>query len=114
MTDAQRAPIYLRTTGPTALAVANKQLDRHGKDRHGEGFGSPIGRWKGVPTAPENLSDDQLRSIGVIEGKNSKIEFESGITVSGRVEQILRCDGKLLLSTFSNCRARLGDRVLFD
>jgi phenylalanine-4-hydroxylase len=114
MTDAKHEPIYLRTTGPTALAVANKQLDRHGKDRHGEGFGSPIGRWKGMATEPENLSDDQLRSIGVIGGKDSKIEFESGITVAGRVEQILRPDGKLLLITFSNCHARLGDRVLFD
>ena len=114
MTDAKHEPIYLRTTGPTALAVANKQLDRHGKDRHADGFSSPIGCWKGMTTPPENLSDDQLRGIGVIEGKDSKIEFESGITVAGRVEQVLRRDGKLLLITFSNCRARLGDRVLFD
>src|SRR5437868_6463998 len=100
ITDADHQPIYLRTTGPTALAVANKQLDRHGKDRHREGFGSPIGRWKGLSTAPENLSQDQLRSIGVIEGNESKIEFESGITVAGRVEEILRRDGKLLLIKF--------------
>src|SRR5438128_1962642 len=33
ITDADHQPIYLRTTGPTALAFANKQLDRHGKDR---------------------------------------------------------------------------------
>ena len=50
----------------------------------------------------------------MIEGKDSKIEFESGITVAGRVGQILRRDGRLLLITFSNCSARLGDRVLFD
>ena len=67
-----------------------------------------------MATAPENLSDDQLRSIGVVEGKDSKIEFESGMTVSGHVEKVLRRDGRLLLITFSKCRARLGDRILFD
>jgi len=111
---AKHEPIYLRTTGATALAVADKQLDGHGKDRHREGFGSPIGPWKGVAAEPENLSDDQLHRIGVTEGKDSKIEFESGVTVAGRVERLLRRDGRLLLITFSNCSARLGDRVLFD
>src|SRR6267143_324261 len=111
---AKHEPIYLRTTGATALAVADKQLDGHGKDRHREGFGSPIGPWQGVAAEPENLSDDQLHRIGVTEGKDSKIEFESGGTVAGRVERLLRRDGRLLLITFSNCSARLGDRVLFD
>ena len=36
------------------------------------------------------------------------------ITVSGRVEKLLRQDGQLLLITFSNCTAKYGDRVLFD
>ena len=67
-----------------------------------------------MAAAPENLSDDQLRSIGVIEGKDSNIEFESGVTVSGRVEKVLRRDGRLLLITFLNCSARLGNQVLFD
>ena len=67
-----------------------------------------------MTTAAENLSDDQLRSIEVVEGKDSKIEFESGMTVSGHVEKVLRRDGRLLLITFSKCRARLGDRILFD
>src|SRR5438046_9755140 len=38
----------------------------------------------------------------------------SGIVVSGKVEKILRHDGKLLLITFSNCSAKYRDRVLFD
>src|SRR6266513_2085624 len=60
-----RHPVYLRPTGLTALAFANKQLPGQGPDRHAEGFGSPIGRWKGTNVAPENLTDDQLRSIGI-------------------------------------------------
>ncbi|MFL6583382.1 MAG: aromatic amino acid hydroxylase [Chthoniobacterales bacterium] len=112
--QASREAAYLRTAGPTALAFANRQLDGHGKQRHAEGFGSPIGRWRGTTIAPENLSDDQLRSIGISKGTKGRIEFESGVVVTGRVEHILRLEGKLALITFSNCSVKLGDRVLFD
>ena len=107
-------PVYLRTTGPSALAFAEKELAGHGSDYHAEGFGSPIGRWRNTSAAPETLSDDQLRSIGIDAGKKATITFESGVVVSGRVEKILHQNGKLVLITFSNCSAKLGDRVLFD
>ncbi len=58
-----------------------------------------LGRWK----------ETEIR-----EGQTARLEFESGVTVEGRVEKILRRDGKMLLITFSNCTAKLGDRVLFD
>ena len=35
---------------------------------------------------------------------NRLTKFESGVVVTGRVEKILRHDGKLLLITFTNCR----------
>src|SRR3989440_335533 len=107
-------PIYLRTTGPTALAFQNKELAGHGKDRHAEGFGAPIGRWRNVHAAPEHLSSDQLHSIGITEGKKATIEFKSGVIVSGRVEKIVRQGEKLVLITFSNCSVKQGDRILFD
>ena len=110
----ENTPCYLRTTGPTALAFQNKQLAGHGKDRHSEGFGSPIGRWRGTNVSPEKLGDDELRSIGIAEGRKGKIEFESGIVVDGKVEKIMRCDGKLCLITFSNCSVKQGDKVLFE
>src|SRR5438045_536304 len=99
LSDNRGQPIYLRTTGPTALAYNCKQLDGQGKDRHAEGFGAPIGSWK----------ETTLR-----EGEDAKLEFTSGVIVTGRVERLVRQDGKLLLVTFSNCSAKLGDRVLFD
>ena len=46
--------------------------------------------------------------------RDGKLEFESGITVEGKVEKLLRREGKLLLVTFSDCTAKLGDRVFFD
>ncbi|HSP44563.1 MAG TPA: aromatic amino acid hydroxylase, partial [Chthoniobacterales bacterium] len=92
-------PIYLRTTGPTALAFGRRELAGHGRDYHKEGFGSPIGEWK---------------KTELTEGQTTKLVFESGITVEGKVEKLLERDGKLLLITFSDCTAKYGDRVLFD
>jgi phenylalanine-4-hydroxylase len=113
--SSSRRPVYLRTTGPTALAFANKQLGDQGKDRHRDGFGSPVGRWKGTSIAPEDLTNDQLSSIGVAEASNVRIEFAtSGIVVNGKVEKIRRCGEKLCLITFSNCSVKQGDKVLFD
>ena len=99
VTDSNKKPICLRTAGPSALAYKEKELPGHGRDYHKDGFGSPIGNWKET-------------EIG--EGKKAKLEFESGVVIEGKVEKILRRDDKLLLITFSNCRASYGDRVLFD
>jgi phenylalanine-4-hydroxylase len=99
LTDEKKQPIYVRTTGKSALALSNKELPGHGIDYHKDGFGSPIGKWKETEIA---------------EGKKAKLEFESGIVVEGKIDKLLRRDGKVLLITFSNCSAKYGDRVLFD
>src|SRR5436189_1624914 len=114
ITDENNSPIYLRTTGKTALAFRNKELEGHGIDYHKDGFGSPVGKWKQTPTAPELLTNDQLHALGIVEGKKAKIEFVGGVVVSGKVEKILHRDGKLLLITFSNCNAKYHDRRLFE
>jgi len=99
LTDSNRQPIYLRSTGPSALAYQNKELPGHGGDYHKDGFGSAIGKWK----------ETDLR-----EGKPARLEFESGIVVEGKIEKLLRRDDKLILVSFSNCTAKLGDQILFD
>ena len=97
--DANKTPIYVHAKGPCALAYQHKQLPGHGRDYHKDGFGSPIGRWK---------------ETDLTEGKRAKLEFDSGVSVEGKIDNILRLDGKILLITFSNCTARRGDRILFD
>jgi len=99
LTDSQNQPIYLRTDGPTALAYRDKELAGHDRDYHKDGFGSPIGRWK----------ETEIR-----EGRQVRLEFESGVLVDGRIEKILRRDDTIQLITFSDCTARLENRVLFD
>src|SRR6266850_448435 len=114
ITDESNSPIYLRTTGKTALAFRDIELEGHGVDYHKDGFGSPIGKWKQTSASPELLTNDQLHALGIVEGRKAKIEFVSGVVIAGKVENILRRDDKLLLITFSNCTAKYGDRVLFN
>jgi phenylalanine-4-hydroxylase len=114
ITDENNLPIYLRTTGKTALAFGNNELEGHDIDYHKEGFGSPIGKWKHTPASPESLTNEQLHALGIVEGRKAKIEFVSGVVVSGKVEKILRRDGELVLITFSSCTAKYSDRVLFN
>ena len=97
--DANQTPIYLHAKGPCALALKDRELAGHGRDYHKDGFGSPIGNWKQTEIA---------------EGRKTKLEFESGITVEGRIDKVLTRDGEPVLITFSNCTAKYGDRVLFD
>ena len=109
-----QAPIYLRTTGPSALAYANEELPGHGIDYHKDGFGSPIGDWKTVTKWPEQQTDDELRGLGVEVGSKTTITFVSGITVDGKVDKITKRDGKVVLISFSDCTVKYGDRILFE
>ena len=99
VTDDHDNAIYLRTTGPTALAFADKQLPGHGRDYHAEGFGSPIGKWK---------------ETELVEGKPARLEFESGVTVEGQVTKMLRHEGELLVVSFEDCTVKYGERTLFE
>src|SRR6476646_1587422 len=89
ITDQNNSPIFLRTTGKTALAFRDKELEGHGVDYHKDGFCSPVGKWKQTSESPELLTNDQLHALGIVEGRKAKIEFVSGIVVSGKVENIL-------------------------
>lgn len=111
---ADKAPIYLKTTGPSALAFAEHELEGHGRDFHKDGFGSPVGKWKGTEKSPEDLTDRELAQLGVVQGKRVTLDFVSGITIEGDVDKIMRRDDRVCLITFSNCTVRHGDRVLFD
>ncbi|WP_231427320.1 aromatic amino acid hydroxylase [Pedobacter sp. Leaf250] len=94
---------FIKTTGPSALAFAEKQLDNHGKNYHKDGFSSPVGKLKNSTKSLENYSDEEIRASGSDSGNSTKLTFESGIVVNGEVINILRKDEKAILITFKNC-----------
>ncbi len=106
-------PIYLRTTGPSALAYDHKQVEGHGRECHADGFGSPVGRLAGVIQPLETMSDSQLRDQKIETGKDVTLSFEGGIKVTGHLERIERRNGRIILMIFSACKVTHGGRVLF-
>ncbi len=111
--DAQ--PSYIKTTGSTILSFNNEQLKGHGKDYHQDGFSSPVGKLKELATAIEDMTVEELNLLGIEAGKQSLLNFESGITVSGTVKHILTVDGKNLVITFTDCTVKDNKgEILFD
>lgn len=107
-------PIYIQTTGKTALAYREKELVGHGAVNHLDGFGSPIGKLKGINLAIEDMSPRDLAAYNVYEEKIVTLEFEGNIKVSGEIITGKRnLQGKIILISFKNCTVTYGDTILF-
>ncbi len=107
-------PVYLQTTGGTALAYREKELVGHGVDYHAEGFGSPVGKLKGINLSIEDMSPRDLRAYDIYEGETVTLEFEGDIVVTGEIITGKRnLQGKIILISFKNCTVTHGDTVLF-
>ncbi|PKB15873.1 aromatic amino acid hydroxylase [Flavobacterium sp. 5] len=107
-------PIYFQTTGKTALSYREKELVGHGTDTHPEGFGSPIGKLKGINLAIEDMSPRDLQAYNIYEGQTATLEFEGDIKVVGEIVTGKRnLHGEIILICFKNCTVTHGDTVLF-
>ncbi|RAV29865.1 aromatic amino acid hydroxylase [Sinomicrobium soli] len=107
-------PVYVQTRGKTALAYREKELVGHGTAYHAEGYGSPVGRLRGINLAIEDMSPRDLRAYDIYEGERATLLFEGGVEVSGDIITGTRnLQGKIILISFANCTVRQGDRILF-
>jgi len=110
-----RKPVYLQTTGPTALSYREKELIGHSIAQHPDGFGSPVGKLKGINLAIEDMSPRDLKAYNIYEGEQVRLEFEGGITVEGEIITGTRnLRGEIILITFRSCTVKHGDEVLFQ
>lgn len=111
----QNKPVYIQTEGPTALSYREKELVGHGIIHHPDGFGSPIGKLKGINLAIEDMSPRDLKAYNIYEGETILLEFEGDITVSGDIITGTRnLRGEIILITFKNCTVTNGEKVLFQ
>ncbi len=106
--------VFLKFSGPCQLASKNKQLAGHGKEFHQHGFSSPVGKFKGINKPPEDLNDNDLIELGLIIGKESRVEFDSGLYLHGKLSSVYREDDKLLLLSFENCTVKYKNEILFE
>lgn len=108
-------PIYIQTTGKTALSYRDKELVGHGSMYHSEGFGSPVGKLKGINLAIEDMSPRDLMAYAIYEGERVTLEFEGNVTVSGEIITGTRnIQGKIIIISFKDCTVKHNDTVLFQ
>jgi phenylalanine-4-hydroxylase len=107
--------VYVQSIGKTALSCRNKELVGHGAATHASGFGSPIGRLKGINLAIEDMSPRDLKAYDIYEGKIVTLEFEGDITVSGEIVTGSRnLQGQIIIISFKNCTVKHKETVLFQ
>lgn len=107
--------IYLQTKGGTALAHRDKELIGHGVKYHSEGFGSPVGKLKGIDLSIEDMSPSDLEHYGIYEGNYIELDFEGGVRVEGEIITGTRnLRGQILLVSLRNCTVTYYDQILFE
>ncbi len=109
-----RKPVFIQTEGPTALAYREKELVGHSILQHHDGFGSPLGRLKGINLAIEAMGPRDLKAYNIFEGQTISLEFEGNIKISGEIITGTRnLRGEIILITFKNCTVTHKNEVLF-
>ena len=107
-------PIYFQTKGKSALAFREKELVGQDTNQHTTGFGSPIGRLKGINIPIEEMSPRDLKAYKIYEGEHVSLDFVGGINVSGKIITGTRnLQGQIILITFENCTVSHNGKILF-
>ncbi len=109
------SPVYFQTNGKSALAYREKELVGQDINQHKSGFGSPLGRLKGINLAIENMSPRDLKAYDLYEGNTVSLNFEGGVNVTGKIITGTRnLQGKIMLITLENCKVTHNNKVLFE
>lgn len=112
---ADKTIVYIKTQGPTQISFADRQLAGHGRDYHSQGFGSPIGDLKTMPGKdPATFALADWEKLGVKKNADIKLEYASGVSVTGTLKNIWAQNGVTLILTLENAKAVYQDQVLFD
>ncbi len=106
--------VFFQTTGPTALSFRDKELIGHSTKQHYDGFGSPMGKLKGINLAIEDMSPRDLIAYNIFEGQIITLEFEGNVTITGEIITGTRnLQGEIILITFKDCVVSHENDILF-
>lgn len=111
----QKEVIYLRLTGPSQICFADNELPGHHRQYHRHGYSTPVGFIKGFnKKCLSELNSSELEKYNLIVGEKTQLEFESGVQLTGRLQQITRRNNKIILYSFSECLIQYQGQTLFD
>jgi phenylalanine-4-hydroxylase len=113
--DDQGNILFLRMSGPTSLAVNDKELSGHGIDYHHDGFSSPLGSLGRYQKPLNEFSVTELEQEDIQIGRRVSLEFVSGYRVNGIVKSLTYHNHQLILVSFSDCTVfEPGGTVIFQ
>jgi phenylalanine-4-hydroxylase len=106
---------FIKTSGPSTLALEGSELSGHSKHYHKDGFSSPVGKVKGASKPLEDMDLTELRSLSIEKGKRADFTFESGIHVEGLVKEIVQHGTKVILMVLEDCTVKESNgNILFQ
>lgn len=111
--DEQNHLVFIKFSGPTQIAVDEKELPGHDKSYHQHGFSSPLGKFKGVQKNPAEFTDSEWLTFGLEIGKELELNYASGFKVTGIYLGRTVQKGKTVLLKFKNATATYKSETLF-
>jgi phenylalanine-4-hydroxylase len=115
LSDAVGNTIYYNTSGGTQLAYQGEELFGHGINYHAAGFGSPLGRLRGLERCLSDYTVDELKRHQIELGTEVELQYLSGIQVRGTLIGLIRKNQKNILMTFTDCTVLdAANNTLFD
>lgn len=112
--DRELRPIYLQFDGPSQLALNGQEIENQGIRRHSHGYSTPLGNLRMHQRSLAQFTQAELENLGFKIGDRSRLQFEIGVTVEGRLKDWKFSNGRLVLLTWIDCKVTLGDKLLFD
>lgn len=105
---------WIGTSGPTQLAWNEQELCCHGTQYHPDGYATAMGRLIGADKPLHTYDDSDLAHAGILVGEAVDIRFDTGYRVTGKLKNVTRRDGTLLLMSIAEASAFDPDGVMLD
>ncbi len=104
---------FLKFKGPCQISVHDKEISNQSVNEHPLGFSSPLGLLKSGKNCT-SLDENDLMALGFKGASEGRLEFASGITLSGVLFDRVHSGPTNYILRFKKCKVALGTELLFD
>jgi phenylalanine-4-hydroxylase len=108
-TDDSGRLTFIATSGPSALACENSQINNCSIEFLAEGFLSPLGKLKYYEKPLSHFEEGELTVAKLSPGLETTLDFQSGYRVNGTVHHLARRHGRLLMVKLKNATVTAPD-----
>ncbi|MFA8451483.1 MAG: aromatic amino acid hydroxylase [Bacteroidales bacterium] len=107
-------PVFIYSTGETAISYKGKELLGFGKKRFYGGFALPLGRPMNSAKPLCLFNDDDLIKYGLFEGNRFSLHYTDELHIEGVFNYAYRKDDKILFIAVNSCKILYQNRLIMD